>query len=411
MKRTLTHKKDTAPDAGTGYALCRHSQWVLPFLLVCLLIFAGFQGRAQSSLIFRGYVKSLQSVVFFRVPPLTESLMLSDQLFHNRLNLRYYPSDNWTLVAELRNRVFIGDQVQLDPAFIETLSRASDDFFDLSAGYRNHKGYALHTAIDRLYADFVAGDWEFRLGRQRINWGIGTIWNPNDIFNAYNFTDFDYEERPGSDALRIRHYFGTAASVELAARAADTWASFSGALLLKMHSGTYDWQVLSGLADNHAVFGGGWAGNLGEASFKGEMAWFVPLTEQGQSSVAITMGIDYTFENQLYLNGAALFNSLGSGGGADATDLFSLELSARNLYPYKYSVLFQGVYPVSPLLNAGAVVVYSPGKAHALFITPTMTYSIAENWDLDFVFQIFLQKEDIYRSPVQAGFLRTKWSF
>ena len=103
-----------------------------------------------------------------------------------------------------------------------------------------------------------------------------------------------------------------------------------------MHSGTYDWQVLAGVAENHTVLGGGWAGNLGDASFKGELAWFLPLEESGESSLALTMGIDYTFENQLYLNGGFLFNSLGSSSQSDATNLFALELSARNLYPYKY---------------------------------------------------------------------------
>lgn len=380
------------------------------FVSLLLILVIGCPAFSQS-LVLQGYVKSLQSVVFFRVPPLTESVMLSDQLLHNRLNLRYYPSDKWTLVAELRNRAFIGDQVQLDPNFIETLSKASDDYLDLSAGYRNKKGYALHTTLDRLYADFASGNWEFRLGRQRINWGIGSTWNPNDIFNAYNFTDFDYEERPGSDAIRIRRYLGIASSIELAARAAEDWESFSGALLLKMHTGTYDWQLLGGVAENHVVLGGGWAGNLGNASFKGELAWFTPLDNAGENSLALTMGVDYTFENQLYLNGGVLYNSLGSSGDGNANDLFSLELSARNLYPYKYTLLAQAMYPISPLLNSGLVVVYSPGKANALFLNPMFTYSIVENWDLDLVVQIFLQKEDIYRSPVQAGYLRTKWSF
>ncbi len=381
-----------------------------PCFLTIALLFVGGVSFSQSFTL-DGYVKSLQSVVFFRVPPLEESIMLTDQLLHNRLNFKYYPSDKWTLVAEVRNRAFFGDQVKLDPNFVATLNSASNDYLDLSAGYRNKKGYALHTTLDRLYADYASGPWEFRLGRQRINWGIGTTWNPNDIFNAYNFTDFDYEERPGSDAIRIRRYFGIASSIELAARAAKEWESFSGAILLKLHSGSYDWQVLAGVAEAHTVLGGGWAGNLGNASFKGEAAWFAPLEKDGTHSLALTMGIDYTFASQLYLNGGFLYNSLGTSGDGNATDLFSLELSARNLYPYKYAVFAQALYPITPLLNSGLIAVYSPGKSHALFLNPVLTYSIAENWDLDLVFQIFFQKTKTYESSVQAGFLRTKWSF
>ena len=37
---------------------------------------------------------------------------------------------------------------------------------------------------------------------------MNLVWNPNDLFNAFSFVDFDYEERPGSDALRIQKYTG-----------------------------------------------------------------------------------------------------------------------------------------------------------------------------------------------------------
>ena len=47
-----------------------------------------------------------------------------------------------------------------------------------------------------------------RIGRQRINWGVNLAWNPNDLFNAYSLIDFDYQERPGSDAIRFQYYMG-----------------------------------------------------------------------------------------------------------------------------------------------------------------------------------------------------------
>lgn len=340
--------------------------------------------------------------------------MFVDQLLHNRLNFKWFPSENFTLTAEARNRVFWGDQVRftqlLGGDFIADTDRGSDDYFDWSWGHANDKGYALHATLDRFYGEFYRGNWEVRLGRQRINWGIGTIWNPNDIFNAYNFTDFDYEERPGSDAVRVKRYLGVASSIEIAAKAARNTEEFTGAALLKFHTGTYDWQVLAGVFENNTVLGGGWAGNLGNASFKGEVSWFHPLDSSLDNAFALTLGIDYTFENQIYLNGGILYNSEGTAS-LGATDLFAFELSARNLYPYRYSILAQASYPVTPLLNGAMIVVYSPGEAHAMFVNPVLTYSLAQNWDLDVVAQILFQKEEKYRSPVQAGFLRVKWSF
>lgn len=389
-------------------------------ILLLAIVFPAFtQETATPKWQLRGYLKSLQSTTFvpkeFSPLPLpSDKLMSNDLLLHNRLNFKWFPSEKFTLTAEVRSRIFWGDQVRfsawLNQNYLDQVNPGSDDFFDWSAGYQNDNGYALHTTLDRFYGEFYRGNWEIRLGRQRVNWGIGTIWNPNDIFNAYNFTDFDYEERPGSDALRVKRYLGVNSSVEIAAKAAREWEDFTGAALFKFHTGTYDWQVLAGVFQNNTVLGGGWAGNLGNASFKGEASWFHPLEDSLKNAFALTLGIDYTFQNQVYVNGGVLYNSLGTTNQS-ATEIFAFELSARNLYPFRYSLLAQAGYPVTPLLNSALVVVYSPGKAHAMFVNPVLTYSLAQNWDLDLVGQILFQKEKKYKSPVQAGFLRVKWSF
>ncbi|MEZ4983057.1 MAG: hypothetical protein R2769_16025 [Saprospiraceae bacterium] len=86
----------------------------------------------------------------------------------------------------------------------------ANDYFDLSIEGADQMGVAAQMMLDRLFVQYTYKQFEARLGRQRINWGISTIWNPNDIFNAYNFSDFDYEERPGSDAMLLKYYIGYA---------------------------------------------------------------------------------------------------------------------------------------------------------------------------------------------------------
>jgi hypothetical protein len=54
---------------------------------------------------------------------------------------------------------------------------------------------------------------------------------------------------------------------------------------------------------------------------------------------------------------------------------------------------------------------YSPGEAHATFVSPNLNVSIAQNWDLAFFGQIVLDKQEKYTSPVQGFFLRLKLSF
>ncbi len=378
--------------------------------LLLITIAAIGQEETEPKVEFKGYLKSLGSTYFLKLPIFPESQMFTDQLLHNRLNFKWYPSENITLYAELRNRLFWGDQVRLNPNYLDEVNRGSDNFFDWSVGKYDKKGYALHANLDRFYGEWTKGQWEVRLGRQRVNWGISTTWNPNDIFNAYNFTDFDYEERPGSDALRIRRYTGVTSSIEIAVKAANDWEKVTAAMLGKFHLGTYDLQVLAGVNENFIVAGGGWAGNLGNASFKGELSSFFPLADGDKTSVSLSMGIDYTLSNQMYLSGGFLYTSTGTTGNTNQS-IFESDLSARQLFPYRWATLATVMYPITPLVNSAFIVLYSPGEANMLFLNPTLSASIAQNWDVDLVGQIVFQKQEKYESPVQAGFVRVKWSF
>lgn len=375
------------------------------------------QEEKQKNWDLRGYVKDLQSLSILSLPNPTTGdftkIASQDNVIHNRLNFRWFPNDKFTLKLELRNRFFWGDQIRLGgvEAFKENLA-AGNDFFDLDVVAVGEIGVAVHSIIDRFYGEYVNGNWEVRLGRQRINWGINTVWNPNDIFNAYAFTDFDYEERPGSDALRIRYYTGYAGSVEVAAKVFDKWKESTVGLLWKFNKYNYDFQVLAGVVEGDYALGGGWAGNLKNVGFKGEFTYFLPFEKDAKTSFTATLGADYSFGNSLYFNTGFLYNSNGTTTG-NITQLFTFDLSAKNLYPYKYATFLSANYPFSPLLNGGVAIIYSPSEAQALFLNPTLTYSIKENWDVDFIGQLVFDDEGAlgYRSPVQALFLRFKFSF
>lgn len=387
-------------------------------LYVALTPAAAQEVEKQKWLEVNGYVKQLQALYFFNDSyPIDEQgtlgdTLLLDNLLHHRLNTTFYLSPKIQLRADVRSRIFYGDIVKSNPGFGALIDDANNDYLDLSLLVWDNSNWVAHTMLDRLYLEYSYDKWEIRLGRQRINWGINTIWNPNDLFNAYNFTDFDYEERPGSDALRVKYFTGFASSVELAVSAFDDAQSARIAALWKFNWKNYDFQVLSGLANADWVLGGGWAGNLGNASFKGEASYFIPLIDpdQRKEAFAATFGLNYSFSNSLFLQGGYLYNSLGIASG-DSRDLFNFELSARNLYPYRHAVLLQAAWPFSPLLNGSLVAIYSPVSSKALFINPAMSYSIRENWDLDLVGQLSFNQQEHYFSPLQAVFMRIKWSY
>ena len=361
-----------------------------------------------------GYVKQLQTIYLTDL----DNVIL-DNLIHHRLNFQWYINDNFNFKADMRNRIFYGNQVQLvnqlqPMRFADQINDANNDVLDLSAIVLDRDAIVMHTMIDRLYLDYAKNNWEVRLGRQRINWGINLAWNPNDIFNTYSFFDFDYEERPGSDALKIQYNTGYASNVQLAIKAFTEVEDIVAAGFWQTNKWNTDFQFLGGVFHEDIVIGGGWAGSLKSAGFKGEVTAFMPYDNLGDSvEVAATLGLDYLFSNSTYLYAGFLFSSTGETSG-DILNTFGTNAvqNAKNLYPYKYSLLTQVMYPFTPIFSGGLSFIYSPSEDNAMFMNPTFTLSIKENWDLDFVGQLFFMNDGTdYTMPLAATFVRVKWSY
>ena len=407
---------------GLNFQFSKNCQFYVTYIALMLSVNQCLHAQDTPAWHFSGYVKNMQTGVFFNdsYPDLAQfklvDTFLMEELIHQRLNAEWDINESFSFHGAIRNRIIAGDFVRSTPDYIESLDEGVNDFFDLAATPVQSGSALWHTAIDRAYLEFVKGNWEVRLGRQRINWGINAFWNPNDLFNAYAFTDFDYEERPGSDAIRVKYYTGFASSVEVAANvsAFDSLDAGTIAGLWKFNKKNYDFQLLTGLSNNNFVVGGGWAGNMKEAGFKGEFSWFKSLDDAQKDGFTIATGVDYSFKNSLYFQGGYLYNSLGITETSNnaAFSLFTVKLSAKNLYPYKHTFYVQASYPATPLLNTALSVIYSPNKQHFLFLNPVVTYSIKENWDVDLVGQLLFNKADEkYTSPLQALFLRLKFSY
>lgn len=375
---------------------------ILPFV-----VFAQVEKPKNYSI--SAYVKNLQTVSGLNI--FDEYIWYFDNLIHNRININYYPASHWKVNVELRNRVFMGDQLRLiDPTSYEFNLDQANAFFDLSIEKASNKGFAFQSMIDRAYLEWSKNDWEIRLGRQRINWGISTFWNPNDIYNAYSFTDFDYEERPGTDALRIKYYTGFASSVEVAVNVADTVSEFAAAALWKWNKWNYDFQWMAGYAYEDIVFGGGWTGNIKNLGFKGEWSYFLPTIETGRQGFAASFGFDYISVKSWMWNIGYLYNQLGVSKGS-ITELVSFNLSAKNLYPYKHTGFLQTGYPIGPLVNLSLAIIYSPVDSHPIFLNPSVTWNFGQSWDLDFISQVgFSDSVSGYDLPFAAFFLRIKKS-
>ena len=380
---------------------------------ITLLLVGNVFGQSDK-VVLDGYVKSMQTVYAPENNPMLQQDILSDNLIHNRLNFRYYATPELTVAIEARNRFMYGEIVRLFPDYGEILDE-DPGYLDLSKTITSGDGYALHTMIDRFYADYVKGDFQARIGRQRINWGINMVWNPNDIFNTFNYFDFDYEERPGTDAVKLQYYTGVASSAQLVYRPGDSLQASALAGMYRLNKWGYDFQFLGGYINEDLVIGGGWSGNLGNAGFRGEATYFRDNEhfQDTTGQLVASLSADYMFRSSFYLHAGLLYNSEGTTGDAAREGLLlqNQDLSVKTLTPAKTSLFAQASYPVTPLLNADVSIIANPHD-QSYFVSPTVTYSLSQNLEAMLTGQIFSGDSGTeFGSIGQLYFLRIKWSF
>lgn len=382
------------------------------FFLISLLLIAKMAVGQDSTALGKIHLRGYQKFMTLAVNPGNLDQVTGEQFLHNRLDARWDISKNIELNAGLRTRLFYGELVKLTPNFGDFVSRGANDYWDLDLLPVDRKGLVLHTVLDRLYGVYSRSDWELALGRQRINWGIATLWNPNDLFNAYNFTDFDYEERPGSDALRLTWYKNWNTSFEVAGKLADTFDQSVLAARAKFGIKTFDIQLVAGNYFNTFNLGGGFAGNLFNGSLKGEASYFIPYDGKSDYSFSATLEYQHSTNFELIYTFGGLYNSEGTEKSIE--NLVNFEPTAANLYPYEFSAFVQATYTISALTNCGMAAVYSFNALRPLFFSPTFTYSAAQNFDIDFVGQITAEKPDDskpFGSRFQTFYLRFKLSY
>ncbi|SMO51881.1 hypothetical protein [Fodinibius sediminis] len=334
-----------------------------------------------------------------------------NNIIHHRLETDWSLSRHFSFQLDMRNRLMNGYNVLYQPGYDRLLEK-DQGYLDLSWVPIHTSRTLLHTQIDRMHLTYQDGDYEAALGRQRLNWAKTFVWSPNDLFNNFAYLDFDYEERPGTDALSFQYSWDFASSIHIAFQFADRSKDLVAAIMLREHWQTYDWQFIAGQYHNQLALGGGWAGYIGDAGFKGEIAYFQPEAPLFRTAgrFSATTAFDYMLSNGLYLQAELLYN-----GGHDTTsDPFSSLVrppSADNLFIARSGIFLNGSYQLHPLVSGSMGVISSVDKSLFIFL-PQLTFSIAE--DLDFLILSQLLKGGLFSDNIATPnllFMRLKWSY
>ena len=358
---------------------------------------------------FHGYVKNLETFTFIDDP---DTIFLNN-LLHHRVNISCQAGNHFVFNGGIRNLFFTGDNVKYSLNFSKLVSQ-DDGYYDLSMVWADKHSLVFITLIDRLNTTWKFKNGFLRAGRQRINWGINLVWNPNDIFNTYNFLDFDYEERPGSDALLFSYGLKNQSNFDIAVSPSRSDSLWIGAVKYTLNKWGYDFQFIGGNYKSDIVAGIGFAGNIKDAGWKGEVSYFIPRTNttEQERNISISSGIDYGFKNGWYINGSLLYNSQAPGQLYSQSQLTGFQLTPKTLMPAKWNFLLQAAKPFSPLFKGNFTLVYSP-EIQLVILLPYFSYSLSDKWDLDLNMQSFFA-ENIQQKFKPLGNtvnFRIKWSY
>lgn len=383
------------------------------YIFITILLLPLFTNAQMKKVTLNGYIKDLY--MYYKpnnsLPGINADYLSSDMI-HNRLNFRWYANNQFTVAVEARNRIFFGQMIREFPLYKDYIN-VDNGIVDLSGIVASGKGWFMHSMIDRAWLDYTKGKWQVRVGRQRINWGVNLVWNPNDIFNSFSYFDFDYEERPGSDAVKVQYFTGVTSSGQLVYKVGKNSNETTVAGMYRFSKFDYDFQFLGGWVGKDYVIGGGWSGDIKGGGFRGEVSYFKPREKNNGSWEALVASVsgDYTFKNSLYLHTAVLYNSHGATGKAGGRSFFDQNISAKMLTLARYNLFGQVSYPLTPLFTGSFSGIINPSDGSS-YAGPTFTYSIGNNMELMLTGQLFFGKNGTeYGDYGKAMYTRLKWAF
>ncbi len=353
--------------------------------VLLLLVISISAAQAQTPLLpgtdlnFSGYVMELP--VYENIQPtLAQLTNTSRSEFANLVRLR------------LRPTLHIGDNTKIGLEYeIDGLYYSQNISFGLTSTTPLRQVISLHWQpvtekhvtltdyIDRLYFDQEFSFGKLVVGRQRISWGTGRVWNPTDIFNPINPANFGKIEKDGADAASMKFYLGQLTDLQFVYDAEYHFNSSNYAARFRTNILGYDLAVLTGSADRRFITGGDFAGNVWTAGIRGEALVSEDPSKAHGYYVRWILGMDYQFTDKLY----GMFEYYHNGQGT----LNRLEYDLIGLYEGKILNLAKdylavtGSYQLTPLVTVmlSSNSNFNDGSG---YVAGTISYSASDNTSL-----------------------------
>lgn len=434
-RRRRTQPIILAPRTGTLQAILR-SQFLsgsprrpssrLALLLAVTLLLPSLLFAQEAPLFtnhFSGYFKT---IAFF-----TQTSGLIPESVHSPLALAEAKEDVFSLLGRLRlklqSTLKVNDETRIKTridydhqprigTFVDTgdyrIARdmvEGQQFLDLSQTLvEDNDGVYEH----RLYRASVAYEtdaFSVEVGRQQIPWGKGHFFTPTDLFNPFNPTQIELQERDGVDAVDFKTkfrelqiefvYTPRGRKVELHPQ------RFLGRIADDM--GAYTFGLLGGRVQKDHVVGFDVEGNIGDSAVRGEFLFRENRDEK--DFVKFTLNADYNFPHNIY----ALLEYHFNGQGRRDPDAYQLDrlLSGEIQQLGKNYLGLSLGHDLTPLLRFEHRMIMNLDDV-SFFLRPEIQYEIRSDLMFTLAAQLFLGANvDEYGRPKNLFLGELNYSF
>jgi hypothetical protein len=273
--------------------------------------------------------------------------------------------------------------------------------FDLGGDSRGVWGHGLY----RAWLNWETEHFQVILGRQRIPWGVGRLWNPIDRFNPIPPLAIEQNESQGVDSVVATWFASDAAALDWVYAPGEGGDHPDYALRLHGLVADTDYSLMAGVFDDANTVGATMERNLGEMAIHVEAVYADPdahywpvgssrprdLPSYWQVVVSLDTNIDvgkgiYALVEYLY-NGNAL--GLGGGRAGSLLSLYESTMTPPVALPRELLAIFPGPYvqPVSSDRFGGSRVVtfarHQTGVMLGYDLTPTLRGDLLVIYDWD----------------------------
>jgi hypothetical protein len=280
---------------------------------------------------------------------------------------------------------------------------------DLKTQIYNSAHLQINHFIDRLYWRQFFDFGELTLGRQRISWGVGRVWQLTDLFNPINPANFTQFEKDGADALSGKIYTGNFSDLEFVVNFREIMNDYNYGLRYRNKFGVYDISSIIGFFDHRYILGYEIAGNLYGAGIRSE--FLLSAKEQNLESnfYKILIGIDYQFNDKLY----GMLEYKHNGRGSDCTLCYDMQslFEGEILNVGLDYLASQITYQFHPLLSGNILNIQNIRDESGL-LSVGLDYNMLQNLNIGLSGILFYGKAlTEYSYYSNAGMMKIEWYF